>query len=60
MSLASFDVVSSPSCGLADSLDLGRLYGAMLAGPFLVAGIFWLGWTGSASDRYRQIAAPRD
>lgn len=23
-----------------------RLYGAMLAGPFLIIGIFWLGWTG--------------
>lgn len=23
----------------------------MLAGPFLVVGIFWLGWTGSASFR---------
>ncbi|BGP35356.1 hypothetical protein JCM10296v2_007192 [Rhodotorula toruloides] len=24
-----------------------RLYGAMLAGPFLIGGIFWLGWTGN-------------
>ncbi|KAK4052982.1 hypothetical protein OIO90_004106 [Microbotryomycetes sp. JL221] len=24
-----------------------RLYGAMIAGPFLVVGIFWLGWTGN-------------
>lgn len=23
-----------------------RLYGAMLAGPCLVVGIFWVGWTG--------------
>jgi len=23
-----------------------RLYGAMIAGPSLVIGIFWLGWTG--------------
>lgn len=23
-----------------------RLYGAMVAGPFLVVGIFWMGWTG--------------
>ena len=24
-----------------------RLYGAMVAGPCLVIGIFWLGWTGA-------------
>ncbi|KWU42925.1 MFS general substrate transporter, partial [Rhodotorula sp. JG-1b] len=24
-----------------------RLFGAMLAGPFLIVGIFWLGWTGN-------------
>ncbi|GAA5863585.1 hypothetical protein JCM3774_006537 [Rhodotorula dairenensis] len=24
-----------------------RLFGAMLAGPFLILGIFWLGWTGN-------------
>lgn len=24
-----------------------RLYGAMMAGPCLVIGIFWLGWTGA-------------
>ncbi|KAH9814728.1 major facilitator superfamily domain-containing protein [Melampsora americana] len=24
-----------------------HLYGSMLAGPFLVVGIFWLGWTGA-------------
>jgi MFS transporter, DHA1 family, multidrug resistance protein len=26
-----------------------RLYGAMLAGPSLVIGIFWFGWTGEYS-----------
>jgi DHA1 family multidrug resistance protein-like MFS transporter len=26
-----------------------RLYGAMLGGPLLVVGIFWLGWTGEYS-----------
>ena len=24
-----------------------RLYGAMVAGPMLVIGVFWMGWTGN-------------
>lgn len=27
-----------------------RLYGAMVGGPSLVIGIFWLGWTGQYSS----------
>lgn len=34
-----------------------RLYGAMIAGPALVIGIFWLGWTGQASSVHWAVPA---
>ena len=27
-----------------------RLYGSMIAGPMLVIGVFWMGWTGAYPD----------
>ncbi|ORY88386.1 major facilitator superfamily domain-containing protein [Leucosporidium creatinivorum] len=34
-----------------------RLYGAMLAGPFLIIGVFWLGWTGNYASVHWAVPA---